>query len=357
MRAAGPFLAGLGGPDDTVLWHCVSAGKHLLQLDVANPAGLAVALDLVRWADVVYESFTPGVLDRLGLGYDALRAVNPSVVLVSTSLMGRTGPYADFSGFGNLAAAITGFVGLTGWPDRDPAGPFTAYTDYVSPRFAALAVLAAHHRARHTGRGCHVDLSQAEASLQVLAPALLDREVNGRVAQRRGNADRVHAPVGIYPAGPDGEDRWIAVSCRSDDQWRALCELTGRTDLAGLSQQQRHARSDELDGVLAAWTAGQDPVTLTTTLQALGIAAHPVQHSPDCLADPQLLHRGHVSRVPHPLHGEVAVEGPTVRFSRTPGYPAWAGAPLGHHNAMVLGEFLGYGEDRIAELVVAGAIR
>ena len=131
----------------------------------------------------------------------------------------------------------------------------------------------------------------------------------------------------------------------------------GRADLAPLSRAERHARAAELDLVVAEWTAGQDPTALTFELQAAGIAAHPVQHSTDCLADPQLVHRGHFGRAPHPVHGEVWVEGPTVRLSRTPGFAAWAGAPIGHHTTDVLAGFLGYDDARIAELVVAGAIR
>lgn len=357
MRAAGPFMAGLGGPDDTVLWHCVAAGKYGLQLDLSTEAGRSVAHRLVRWADVVYESFTPGVMDRMGLGFETLRALNPSVVLVSTSLMGQQGPFADFSGFGNLAAAITGFVGLTGWPDRDPAGPFTAYTDYVSPRFAALAILAAHDHARRTGEGQHIDLSQAEASLHFLSPALLELQVGHREATRNGNRDRYRAPHGIYPAGAAGEDRWIAVSCSGDTEWRRLCGMLERPDLATMDTPERHRRANELDRVLSGWTAGQDPERLAERLQLAGVAAHAVQHAPQCLADPQLAHRGQFSRAPHAVHGMAWVEGPTVRFSRTPGFAAWAGPPLGHHTMEVLTTMAGLDEIAVAELVVAGAIR
>ncbi|MFN0029538.1 MAG: CoA transferase [Acidimicrobiales bacterium] len=356
MRASGPFMAGLGGPDDTVLWHCVAAGKYSLQLDLTTPEGRAVALDLARWADVVYESFTPGVLDAWGLGYEALRAVNSSVVMVSSSLMGQRGPYADFSGFGNLAAAITGFTEVTGWPDRAPAGPFTAYTDYVSPRFAALAMLGAFDHARRTGEGQWIDVSQAESSLQFLAPALVDLDVNGVVATRRGNADPRFAPHGIYPAGDVGEDRWIAIACTNDAHWVALSDVLARPDLASLTVAERHARSAELDGLISRWSSGQDPDALTLQLQDRRVPAHTVQHSPQCVADPQLQHREHFYQVPHPLHGQAWVEGPAVRLSRTPGRARWAGPVLGQHNHDVLSGLLGYNETHITDLVIAGAI-
>ena len=209
-----------------------------------------MAHDLVRWADVVIDSFTPGAMGALGLGYDTVAALNPAAVVVSSSLMGQTGPLADFAGFGNLAAAVSGFHEITGWADRSPAGPYLAYTDYVSPRFGALAVAAAVDHARRTGQGQYIDIAQAEAALQMLAPALLAYELEGRVAGRVGNVDARHAPHGVYPAGEPGLDRWIAIACTSDAMWAALAELLGRADLAGLTAVERRATQVELDALV-----------------------------------------------------------------------------------------------------------
>ena len=233
VRGGGPFLAGKTGLEDSAGWHNYGAGKRSLQLDVSHPAATPVIHDLVRWADVVIESFTPGVITALGFGYDVLRDINPSVVMCSTSLMGQTGALATFSGFGNLAAALTGFYEITGWPDRSPAGPFLAYTDYIAPRFAALAALAAVDHARRTGEGQHVDIAQGEAALHLLAPALLEWTVNGRVVTRRGNDDATYVPHGVYPAA--GTDRWVAIACQDDGQWRRLTTLLDRGDLADLT--------------------------------------------------------------------------------------------------------------------------
>ena len=357
IRAAGPFLDGLGGIEDTALWHSVAAGKQSIQLDVSTSEARAVVLDLVRWADLVMESFTPGVMTAMGFDYETLRQVNPRLVMVSSSLWGQTGPFTKLSGFGNLAAAVTGWYEITGWPDRAPAGPFMAYTDYVSPRFFALAALAAVDHARRTGEGQYVDVSQAEATLQLLSPALLDWEVNGRMAGRHGNDDPDLAPHGVYPAGPPGEDRWLAVVCTDDEQWRRLAAVIGRAELADLTIGERLERRGELDEAVAAWSAGRDPVGAQEELQRAGVAAHQVQHSAECLADPQLAHRGHFLRAPHPVHGHVWVEGAHVRFSRTPGGPAWAGPTLGQHTDQVLRDLLGYDDDRITDLVIAGALR
>src|SRR5262249_21843115 len=174
------------------------------------PEGRAVVLDLVRWADVVTESFAPGVMRRWGLDYARLGPATPDVIMLSTCLMGQTGPWASFAGYGNLAAAISGFSNLGGWPDRPPAGPFSAYTDYVSPRFIATAILAALEYRRRTGAGQFIDVSQAEASLHFLAAALLDHAANGRRPRRMGNRDPEMVPHGVYPAA--GAEPWRAPS-------------------------------------------------------------------------------------------------------------------------------------------------
>jgi len=198
-RTLAPFHGGRPGAERSALFHNANSNKRMLTLDPTNPAGRAVVLDLVRWADVVTESFAPGVMHRWGLDYATLRTVRPDVVMLGTCLMGQTGPWASFAGYGNLAAAIAGFSNLGGWPDRPPAGPFSAYTDYVSPRFTAAVILAALEHRRRTGEGQYVDLSQAEASLHFLGPALLDYVVNGRVWPRHGNRDPDMAPHGVYP--------------------------------------------------------------------------------------------------------------------------------------------------------------
>ena len=354
VRGGGPFLAGKTGVNDSAGWHNYGAGKRSLQLDIGHPDGKAVVFDLVRWADLVIESFTPGVFAALGFGYDVLRDINPAVVLCSTSLMGQTGPYAQFSGFGNLAAALTGFYEITGWPDRPPAGPFLAYTDYIAPRFAALAALSAVDHARRTGEGQYVDIAQGEAALHLLAPALLDWSVNGRVATRRGNDDARLVPHGVYPAA--GDDRWVAIACQDDDSWRRLADLIGRADLAHLSTDERHARQTELDGIVGAWTCQHPPEVIQDRLQAADVAAHDVQNSTQCMHDPQLAHRHHFRLVPHPHHGQTFVEGPNGAYSRTAPYPAWAGPTVGQHTDVVLRDILGYDDDRMADLVIAGAI-
>ncbi len=182
--------------EKSAIFHSANAGKRMLTVDPTTPEGREVILDLVRWADVVAESFSPKTMKAFGLDYHTLREVNPNIIMLSTCLMGQTGPLSMFAGYGNLAAAITGFYEITGWSDREPAGPFGAYTDYVAPRFIAVAVLAALDHRRRTGEGQHIDLAQSEASLHFLSPAILDYTANKHIQSRIGNRDPHMAPDG-----------------------------------------------------------------------------------------------------------------------------------------------------------------
>ncbi|MGE0728106.1 MAG: CaiB/BaiF CoA transferase family protein [Acidimicrobiia bacterium] len=351
-RTLQPFIGGQSGAESSGLFMNMNAGKLGLAIDMGNPASREVILDLVRWADVLCESFSPRAMAAWGLGYDVLREVNPQLIMLSSCLMGQTGPLAHFAGFGNLAAAISGFHHITGWPDRDPSGPFSAYTDYVAPRFSVAIVMAALEERRRSGQGQYIDYSQAESCLHLLGPALLGFELNGRVAGRHGNEDPTFAPHGVFRCAPrNGDtDRWAAVAVTTDEQWRALCGVLERPDLASLDGAARRARRAELDAVVAAWCATRDELEVEHALQAVGVPAHDVGNSPELVADPQLLHRGHFVTVDHALHGPVTIEGSRFRFSRTPATSFRAAPTIGQDGFTILNELLGYDVDRIAEL-------
>jgi len=357
-RTMAPFLGGVAGPENSALFQSLNAGKYGVTLDLSSEQGREVALDLVRWADVVMESFSPKAMRAWGLDYQSLRAIKPELIMLSTCLMGQTGPLAGFAGFGSLASAISGFHNLTGWPDRPPAGPFGAYTDTFAPRFTAAAVLAALEYRRRTGRGQYLDQSQAEASLHFLAPALLDYTTNGRVLGPLGNRDPAMAPHGVYPAAE--EERWVAIAVEGDAQWRSLCDLMGRSELAAEARfataTGRLACQDELDGIVASWTRGRSARELEALLQSRGVAASAVESSSDLSEDEQLRQRDLLVDVEHEVHGTIPVEGSRLRLSDTPAVIDRAAPTFGRDNHFVLRELLGYGEERIAELVAAGAL-
>ena len=357
-RTLAPFNDGVPGAERSVLFHNTNAGKLMLTLDPTRPEGRAVVLDLVRWADVVTESFKPGVMRGWRLDYPTLRGVKPDLIMLSTCLMGQTGPWAAFAGYGNLAAAISGFSNLGGWPDRPPAGPFSAYTDYVSPRFVAVAILAALEHRRRTGQGQYIDLAQAEASLHFLGPALLDFDVNERVPERVGNRDPDCVPHGVYPAA--GDDRWVAIVVDGDRAFRALCEAMGRPELADdarfASPAARRRHEAILDGVLADWTRMREAEVIERELQARRVAASAVLDSAGLCADPQLRHRGHFLRIPHDELGATTIEGPRFRLSLTPTRVPDGAPTYGRDSARVLGDLLGYDDGRITDLVRSGAL-
>ena len=351
-RTLQPFWRDDPDPEYSGLFNNMNAGKLGLALDLRKEAAREVVLELARWADVVTESFSPKAMRQLGLDYAALREVNPDVIMLSSCLLGQTGPYAGLAGFGTMAAAISGFFNIAGWPDRPPCGPFGAYTDYVSPRFLVATLMAALEHRRATGQGQYIDLSQAEASAPFLSTSLLDCAVNGRVFERQGNTDPVMFPHGVFPAA--GEDRWVALAVEDADQWRRLCAAIGRTDMAELvDAADRRRRAAEIDAELAAWTGGFEAEAAATALQEVGVPAYVVQNTVECFEDPQLRHRGHFVEVEHEKQGTTWVEGTRFHLSRTPARITRGAPTFGQHTFDVLTEVLGYDGDRIAELAAA----
>jgi crotonobetainyl-CoA:carnitine CoA-transferase CaiB-like acyl-CoA transferase len=357
-RTLAPYQNNQIGPDASGLFSNCNAGKFGITLDIGNPRSREVISDLVKWADVVTESFSPKAMRAWGLGYPALRKIKPDIIMLSSCLMGQTGPLASFAGFGNLAAAISGFHNLTGWPDRHPAGPFGAYTDYVSPRFTAIAIMAALEYKRRTGKGQYIDQSQAEASLHFLTPALLDYSVNGRTNIRAGNSDLQFAPHGIYPS--KGEDRWVAIVCKTDDDFIALCDVMKRPELARDARfkalSNRHQNAAALDEIISNWSRELEPREAESLLQARSIPAHAVQNSAEYYTDPQVAHRGHFVELPHPVYGKTIVEGARAKLSRTPAQTRRAAPTLGQDNQYVLEKILGYSEEQIGEIVGSGVL-
>ena len=358
VRGSAPLKDGQPGMDTSALFASFNAGKLGVTIDPGHPAGREVVLDLVRWADVVTESFSPKAMKAWNLDYPVLREVNPSLIMLSSCLMGRSGPRAMVPGYGNMASALAGFHDLTGWPDRSPAGPFLAYTDTMAPRIMAVSLLAALERRRVTGEGQHIDVSQTEAAIHLLAPAILDYEVNGRIWRRMGNRDLQLCPHGVYPAR--GEDRWVAIACQSDAAWRSLCEVMGRKDAAQdpslATAEARRQQADDLDNFVSDWTRRRDGREVESVLIAAGVAAHTVQNTAECEADPQLRHRHHFQAATHPSVGELVVEASRFRLSRTPAQVSRAGPELGEHNMQVLEGILGYDSERIAAVLSSGAM-
>ena len=352
MRGAGPFVDNEAGADNSLSYLTVNASKKSLAIDLGNPKSIQIMEELVEWADVLIESYSVGVIGRMGLGYQRLKQINPGLIMVSTSLMGQTGPIREISGFGNIGAAVAGFYPFGGWPDRQPCGPFGAYSDYISPRLTVALVLAALEQRERTGRGQYIDYSQMEAAAQLLSPAFLADEINGVVGGRIGNSDANFCPHGAYPV--QGDDKWIAIACETQDQWESLSQLLEQKDLAMLTEPQRRERQDEIDDLISRWTADKDGASAEAALQNVGVPAHRVLYAPEVVEDPQLKHRNAFSPVDHPHHDKVWIEDSAIHLSRTPGFARWAAPPAGEHLYEVLTEMLGYNPDEAADLIASG---
>ncbi len=352
MRTVNPFVDEDPHPDNSVGYGVYNAGKRSLSLDLSNPESRPVVEDLIRWADITTESWAPGAAARMGFGYEDFSAINPQIIMLSSSLLGQSGPYSSLAGYGFMAAAIAGFYEITGWPDRGPAGPYGPYTDFLAPRVIVASLMAALERRDRTGTGCYIDISQTEAALHYLAPAILDASINGRDPQRSGNEDPHMSPHGVYPT--EGDDQWVAIAC-TDDRWPALAGAVGldADGATGWDQATRRERSGEIDEAISAWTSERTNVEAAESLQSSGIDAYPVNNAQGCCDDAQLTAREHHINVPQGHRGTMWTQHCRTRMSRTPPV-VWRGGPcLGEDNFEVLTEFLGYDADRVAELAAA----
>jgi benzylsuccinate CoA-transferase BbsF subunit len=276
--------------------------------------------------------------------------------MLSSCLMGQTGPRAQVPGYGNMAAALAGFYDLTGWPDRSPAGPFGPYTDYPAPRFALTALLAALDHRKRTGEGVFIDQAQAEGTMQLLAPALIDYLNGGPALDARGNDDPQMCPHGVYACKPpeDRAESWAAIAVADDEQWRALAEIVGADP--GLPLAHRRESQKEIDAAISAWTSTRPVSEVEETLQRVGVSAHALSTTEDAANDPQLAHRNHFRRLPHSLHGETVIEGPRYILSESPIEPARPAPQYGEHNVQILKGVLGLSDGEIEDLAASGAL-
>jgi benzylsuccinate CoA-transferase BbsF subunit len=325
-------------------------------LDLKNPRGIALAKRLGRWADIVIENMRPGVIGRLGLGYDALSADHPGLVMLSTCNMGQTGPRADTPGFGSQLTALAGVCGLTGDRGGPPTVLYGPYIDFIASTLGAVAVLAAMERKRRTGKGAYIDISQYEAGLMFLAGPLLEYHRTGRIAQRSGNEDPEASPHGAYRCRGDG---WIALSCWSRAEFAALGRAVGRPEWGGDARYAtlagRKSGAAPIDAAISGWLRGREPDAAAEILQKAGVHAHPVNSMADLFSDPQLAARGHWRRRRHPVIGEHSYCGPAFRLSETPGEVTSAAPLLGADNDAVFHRILGIPDSDYAALRAAGA--
>ena len=357
MRVSGPFKDGIPGLEREGWFLVYNTSKLSVGLNLANPKGIEVAKRLVAWADIVAENFAGGVMEKMGLGYEELKKVNPDIIMISASMQGQTGPHARHRALGGQLAALSGFCQITGWPEGEPT-PIGVYTDYVVPHFSVPVLLAALLYRHRTGKGQYIDLSQYEAGLQFMTPILLDYTVNKREASRTGNRSAYAAPHGAYRC--KGEDRWCAISVFTDDEWHGFCRVIGNPGWTVLPEfstlLERKKNEDRLDTLIAEWTIQHSPEEVMSRMQTYGVPAGVLETDHELLEqDPQLKHRQYFRQLDHPEVGRHFVHREAFTLSRSES--EMRRAPLlGEHNEYTLKNILGMTDDEIAELVVAGVL-
>jgi benzylsuccinate CoA-transferase BbsF subunit len=356
LRALGPFKDGKKGPERSLSYHMINAGKRSVALNLKT--GRELALKLVAWADVLIESFSPGVIDDIGYSYDFLKTLNPGLIMVSTGILGRTGPYGrGTSGTGTTGASFAGATGLMGWADRSPTGPHGPWTDSVAPRFVVSSILAALHRRKLTNSGCYIDVAQAECGLHFLLPAFLEYAANGTDPVRVGRAgSRLRSPSGIFRC--NGDDRWIAIDASDEQYWVSLKQVVG----PALSDSRfdtivgRIRERDAIEAALNAWTTPQDATSLEILLQGAGVPAHVVSQARDLELDGDLRHSNHYRSISDPEIGQAETTAPQFRLSRTPHVETRPAPRIGDSTREILKDICQLSDQEIMRLEGEGVV-
>jgi len=364
LRGAPPFVNGVRGNEGGGAFNNHNAGKLGVTLNLRTDEGRELLTELVAISDAVTENFAAGVLDRLGFGYDALREIREDIVYVSNSGFGATGPYAAFKSWGPIAQAVSGLTFQSGLPESPPAGWGYSFMDHTGSYYMAIAIMFALLHRKKTGEGQWVDLACIESAGTLHGAASLDASVNGRPARRAGmpNSNRSQSPAmaphGVFAC--EGDNEWVSIAVRDDDDWQRLCDVVGedwcRDDrferLAG-----RLAHEDELERLVAGWTADQRKVDVAGRIVQAGVPAAPVMRPGERVdGDPRTEDWGLWVEVEHSAAGRERVEGMPVHLSETD-WHLERGAPcLGEHNDYVFGELLGRSTEELADLGEAGVL-
>ena len=348
FRKAHPVYGRMGA----ATYDQVASNKLSVQINLKQVRGVELAKRLVAVSDIVAESFRPGVMDRLGLNYEALKAVKEDIVMVSVSASGQTGPERRYAGYAPLFGAAGGLGTLTGYEDGPPT-EIRHVMDHSTGLTAAMAVLAAYLHKKRTGRGQHVDVAAREVACSFIGDALLRFAATGVAPRRAGNDAPGLAPHNVYPCA--GEDQWVSIVVGSEEEWCALAHAAQHkqwlSDERFATPASRYAHRRELDQLIATWTSKCTREEITSGLQAAGVAAFPSCTAADIAHDPHLIERGTIRAMTGPDGETRNVVGPPWRFSSTPAALERWTPKLGEHNEYVFGELLGLSRAEISTLV------
>ena len=355
-RLLPPWAPGQGiTMNNSGYYNYLNRNKFAVTLDVSTPKGLELCKKLMTITDVVVENYALGVMTRLGLGYEAVREVNPRIIYVSMTALGSKGPISHYVMYGRPQVYMSGLAYASGYPDMPPLCLPTSWGDPVASHHGIFAALSALHHRDKTGKGQFIELSQWEGLIGVQPESMMDYFLNKRVRMRQGNKDEFMAPHNYYRC-TGGDLRWVAIAVATDEEWNALCKVMGNPewtkDAKFSDGYSRWKNSEELDGHIEKWTLNYDYYEVAKMLQKVGVAAFPCISTRGMVEDPHLQARGFFEEWDHPEVGRRKYDGLLAKMSKTPPRIGKRAALMGEHNKYVFGELLGVPEaelDRLAE--------
>jgi formyl-CoA transferase len=345
--------------EDAFFFMLLNSCKKGVTLNLKSPRGKAMFEELVKSSDVVVENMAPGVMDRLGLGYQHLKTLNPRLIHASVKGFASGGPYADYKSFEWIAQAMAGAMSMTGSPDGPPTKAIGGLADTGAGLHTAIGILAAIVQRQVTGVGQQVEVAQQDAVVNLLRIHLRETYVSGKPAMRLGNRSAAAAPSNIYRCSPGGPNDYVFIHCATQEMWISLTKILGRPEL-GKDPRYEDRRDrvqfiDDIDAMITAWTETRPKHEVLQILAGAGIPCGAILDSAEVLSDPHLRQTGFITDLEHPRRGVYPMPGNPVKLSDSP--TDMVRSPLlGEHNAEVFGKLLGYGEAEIESLRRDGVI-
>jgi crotonobetainyl-CoA:carnitine CoA-transferase CaiB-like acyl-CoA transferase len=331
--------------------------KLAITLDLKKPRGVELFKELVRHVDVVTENFSVGTMERLGLGYNSLKQVNPRLVYASITAFGQYGPYAEQRGYDMLAQAISGYMSITGFPENPPTRSGQSISDYYAGMLCAFSIVSALHYRNRTGKGQHIDIALLDSLLVALDNLGERYTVGGEILTRAGNVSFGGSSSGVYPT----TDGYVAIAAGSSDLvWRRFCQTIGRAELTRDPQfatmAARRERRDEIAAIIQQWTGRRTKAEVVNTLTTAGVPAAPVNNVAEMVADPQVQARNMFVELEHAVYGLVKITGTPLKLSETPGRVERLAPLPGEHNEEIFIGLLGHSRDDLARWQEEGVI-
>lgn len=353
LRLATPFKDNKPGINRSGFFAMANNDRYSIALNLKHPKAPSVLKKLIQWADVVVENFTPGTLDRIGLGYKDISVIKPGIIMLSISSQGQTGMHSSVASYGPQLQALTGHVNLTGWPDRGPCQIDQSYPDFITPAYAAIALIGALIYHKRTGKGQYIDCSNFEPAVQWVAPALLDYSANKHIQTRAGNRVPSAAPHNAYRC--QGDDTWCTIVVTNEQEWASFCRAIGKPELEDdprfSTLLDRKRNEEELDRIVEGWTVNLSAEEVTKKMQAARVSAGKVQSFKDIINDKQLRHRNYFQPLEHAEMGWYDAYAPSYILSRTPAELRLPAPCLGEHTEYVCKEFLNMSDEEFVELL------